>query len=923
MNIFHKVTLKTMKSTRTRTIVTIIGVILSAAMFTAVTTFCSSLLNFLMRTTIYSGGDYHLAVYDIPFSLLEELRQDENTVQTAAMQYVGYADAKNDNEYKPYFYVGAADETMLSSMPVHLTSGRLPQNDNEIILPEHYYSFGGENYSVGDTLLLGLGDREDGGFILNQYNPYEPAEEGGHEHLTVREKRAYTVVGIYERPSFENYSAPGYTALTFQSDGADSGTFSVYLKLDKVSASYIEEYIQVHGLDEYGTQVNWELLAFSGVFEFGNWGTMVYSLGTVFIFLILLGSVSLIYSAFSISVSERTRQFGLLSSVGATKRQIKSSMRFEAAVVSAIGIPLGIIVGIVGMWITFICIGGRFNTVFSSPYSVTLHVSWISILLAAVIALVTVFISAWIPCRRATRITAIDAIRQSKDIKATNKQVKTSKLTYKLFGLSGMLAKKYFKRSRKKYRATVISLTLSIILFISASSFCMYLTTSVEEGLQTANYDVRYVSDLDDMELWRDTNKVNKLLSDLSNTEGVEEVTYSVYHPDIFYALDKDLTQEYKSFLQKVSEMNRQTDFDIWGNFYYIDDASYERLVEKYNLDRAVYLDSDSPPAIVVNHESNTVYYSDSGINVANRVTYNYDIFEENASQLIFSKGSEYITGYVAFHTEVDQATGQLVEYYYPEGEEPEMDEEGNYIIADNVISRPVESYTMELGAKIPEAPLGVDSSGEYIEIIYPMRYATKMFDASSSDYKSLTVTSEVFFKSNDHEAMVKNISSVFELNDFSGNQSHFYDQKEQEEMERNFVVIVNVFSYGFIILISLIAAANVFNTISTNVSLRRRDFAMLRSVGMTRRGMNRMMNYECLLYGAKALIYGLPPSLIITFIIYRIIQDTVVTGFVLPWLQIAIAVISVFAVVGASMLYAMRKIKKDNPIDALKDENI
>ena len=150
-----------------------------------------------------------------------------------------------------------------------------------------------------------------------------------------------------------------------------------------------------------------------------------------------------------------------------------------------------------------------------------------------------------------------------------------------------------------------------------------------------------------------------------------------------------------------------------------------------------------------------------------------------------------------------------------------------------------------------------------------------------------------------------------------------FLSLEEQEEMERNFVVIVNVFSYGFIILISLIAAANVFNTISTNVSLRRRDFAMLRSVGMTRRGMNRMMNYECLLYGAKALIYGLPPSLIITFIIYRIIQDTVVTGFVLPWLQIAIAVISVFAVVGASMLYAMRKIKKDNPIDALKDENI
>ena len=201
MNIFNKVTVKTMKHNRTRTIVTIIGVILSAAMFTAVTTFCSSLMDFLARTTIYNDGNYHIAVNDISYPLLEELEQDKNTDSISTMQYVGYAVAENDNENKPYFYIGAADSEMFESMPVHLTSGRLPQNDTEIILPEHYYNFNGKSYAIGDTLILDIGERTEDGAVLNQRNPFITSEDGGNEQLTVREKRTYTVVGTYERPS--------------------------------------------------------------------------------------------------------------------------------------------------------------------------------------------------------------------------------------------------------------------------------------------------------------------------------------------------------------------------------------------------------------------------------------------------------------------------------------------------------------------------------------------------------------------------------------------------------------------------------------------------------------------------------------------------------------------------------------------------
>ena len=143
------------------------------------------------------------------------------------------------------------------------------------------------------------------------------------------------------------------------------------------------------------------------------------------------------------------------------------------------------------------------------------------------------------------------------------------------------------------------------------------------------------------------------------------------------------------------------------------------------------------------------------------------------------------------------------------------------------------------------------------------------------------------------------------------------------KEVNESLLIIIQVFAYGFVILISLISVANVFNTISTNISLRRREFAMLKSVGMTQKGFNKMMNLECLLYGAKALAFGLPVSFGVTYLIYLAITQGYSTEFYLPLKAIAIAIISVFLVVFVTMMYAMRKIKKDNPIDALKNENL
>ena len=152
---------------------------------------------------------------------------------------------------------------------------------------------------------------------------------------------------------------------------------------------------------------------------------------------------------------------------------------------------------------------------------------------------------------------------------------------------------------------------------------------------------------------------------------------------------------------------------------------------------------------------------------------------------------------------------------------------------------------------------------------------------------------------------------------------TRLYDYAERAESERALVTVINVFSYGFITLISLIAVANVFNTISTNIGLRRREFAMLKSIGLTRRGFHKMMNFECLLYGIKGLIYGIPVAVGVTYLMYRSVVQGWETKFYLPWYSVAISVGSVFLVVFATMLYSMRKINRDNPIDALRNENL
>lgn len=904
MNVLKKVTLKSLKNNRTRTTVTIIGIILSAALICAVTTFISSIQNYLLSYMIYNIGDWHGAAYGTNYETCEEITSSDKLSNSAYGQLLGYSETESSDKQKPYMYViGGEQDSFFDTMPVHLVEGSYPQNTNEIIIPEHILSENNSNYKIGNAITLSLGDRIQNGISLGQNIPYsydseENENDEAKEYIEVRETRTFTIVGIYEYPDFERADAPGYTALTVADSRFDSSDrFDVYFKMNDPSDTF--DFIKTIDPDTE-CDTNDDVLAFSGAFKYDSFFIVLRNLAIIVIGLIMLGSISLIYNAFSISVSERTKQFGLLSSIGATKRQLRNMVFFEALSVSAIGIPLGIGVGIAGIAVTLKLMSNKFSAIFNFDMPIHICVSWESIVIAVVISLVTVLISAWIPSIRATRVSAVEAIRQNMDIKIKNKPVKTSKLTYRLFGLPGVLANKHYKRNKKKYRTTVISLFMSIVLFISAASFTSYLTDSLESGFYTENYDLSFsFSENED-----DTEKINydEMLKLLKSDK---DVTGGAYTYSNFFQLEipkEYLTDEFIEYnKQNGDEKNTDNNTEnVIGCIDFVNDEEFEALLKKYSLDKDDYFNAQKPLGLAIDNHNVFDYNEKKFMSV--------DTLKGDTSKITLTIPKKY-DGYSYIEQTTDENGNEVVLY------ENENDSGDTLVVPydDTLIQS-----TLETGKTITDYPFYItNSTTVYLNIIYPY----SMLDYIIPRGLQENLNNNFYLTSDNHSASCENLKKLLQQKGIESFHSHDYAQNV--EINRNLISIIKVFSYGFIILISLIATANVFNTISTNISLRRREFAMLKSVGMTKKGFNKMMNFECLLYGSKALILGLPVSAFITYLIYKSVSEGFAAIYHLPWHAVGIAVLSVFIVVFATMMYSMNKIKKDNPIDALKNENL
>ena len=901
MNVFCKFTRKSLAKNRTRTIVTLIGIILSMTLFTAVIEGAYSCIKFLQNAEIEKDGAWQGYYSNLNKENVDELLSMKDVDKAASLSLVGWGKIDSKNDFRPYLLVKSADKGIEDLISIRLLNGRMPENSSEIILPDHLATNGKVVYEINDKISISIGKRVINNEVLSEDIGFSSNLQ---EEIIDAEEKVYTVVGFYQRldSTIEEYTCPGYTAITTDTP-SESATVFFTLKnpqkyYDFVASSPIGD----------GAVPHTDLLRLYGSVRSGNLVTVIYGFAGILCFLIAFGSISLIYNSFSISVSERTKQFGILKSVGATKKQIRFSVLYEVLFLDLIAVPIGLVVGCAGIGITFYCLRDAFSSlVIDSNVQMKLVIAPAALVIAAVICFITTLISALIPAKCAMKIHAIDAIRQTSDVKIKEKDVKTSQTTEKLFGFEGMMALKNFKRNKKRYRATIVSLFLSITLFISASSFCSYIKNAAGGVISTGiTTDISYqLSEMDENISYDD---IHSMLLSASN------ITDSFYAnvTNGFLYVDAELVDNSFFEVHTEQESYHEHPAEEFVIIYYVNDDDFRVLCEQNGLDADRYFNQDSPKALLYNEKA--IFKSEDGT----AKLYSYSLIDKfKLPCSLYAQGIKKFDGYVNMGTrEVDGK----VEYVYYQNEYMDSyweshDDDSELDSKAMILSEEEATYKhyYDVDTVIEKLPFAI--SENEIALIYPMSVQ------QAAAFEKQKVQAIFSYKSSDHKQTFSEMEKI--LSDSHLDTNMLYDVASYEEENRLLIMVINIFSYGFIILISMIAIANVFNTISTNILLRHREFAMLKSIGMAEKNFKKMMNYECTIYGLKSLLWGLPASLILTYIIFRVTGAELAMRFYIPWYSIVIAVGSVFIVVFATMLYATGKIRKDNLINALKNENI
>ena len=881
MNVLNKLTKKNLLLNKKRTIVTIIGIMLSTALVCAVAGLVTSAQQTFVNLIKNSDGDYHISLSNVPQEQQKYITQNNAVDSYYTTKELGYSEFESiQNEDKPYIYVVSMNENAFEKGAYKLTEGRMAQNENEIVIPQHLIDNGRVKINVGDKITLNVGTRElMDGSKLNQKNPYlassskeyiyqETGKAGDNEdyeeQIVDGQKKEYTVVGIMKRPNtgLEPYSAPGYTAVTYSNEGGNIGNTDK--KVSKTSNFYVtlknpKEYenvknqikntIEAETKNEIEVEVNSDLLRFEGVLSESTLGVL-YGIASVIIVIIIVSSVFVIRNSFSISVSEKTKQYGMLASVGATKKQIKRSVLLEGLYIGIIAIPLGILLGIVAiiilLWIVNLLIGDMMEGT-----EFVYNVPGMAILISVVISGITIFLSCLIPAIKASKIPPIEAIRGTDDIKIKTRKIKTSKLTKKLFGIGGVIASKNLKRNRKKYRTTVVSLVVSISIFIALSSFLTY------GQLMTSSYYT-------DLKCNIAVNGGNEALYEkIATWSGINSYSYSY-----------------------------QTSAEIDVNKYGTDFAKEE-------LENKKQIYEEDFPENVGKYEYNTL-----GLTI---VMVNNDYFKSYVKSLGMNE-KDY-SNIAILGDDMMHYLGQgksKVEHYF------------NVKAGDSMeVTMDDEQKQIKISKITTERPMGYEScytEGGYLFVSEDYPVVTK--DRSELNSGNLCIDaqkpSEIENKLTDLKKESEEFENIMVTN-----------LAEYAEQQKRIIILVSIFLYGFIAVITLIGVTNIFNTITTNMILRSKEFANLKSIGMTTKEFNKMIKLESIMYGAKSLLIGIPIGLLGSYEIFKSFTNSIDFGFIVPWQAIIISVIFVFIIVGLTMKYSLNKINKQNIVETIRQDNI
>lgn len=848
MSILNDLTIKNLKLNKKRTIVTIVGIILSTALMVGIGLLFSSFQDYMIRETISYNGKYEAEYGDVSLDKLNSI--DKKDFSYFYQKPIGFSKFDSANEYKPYIYISSVDKEYFNEL--HLISGRFAENDSELVISNHINTNGGASYKIGDIITLKYGER-----VVEGVNTLANNEYYEEETLNIVGEKTYTIVGIVERSNFEDYSASGYSTFTLDMNDKD-GIVNVFVMFNnkKKIIKQSEDLAKKLGYNN-AISYNSTLLALYGESTYGNIMKSMITMIVIMLSLVSIGCIVVIYNSFAISVMERKKEFGLLSSIGATKKQLSYTVFFEALIEGIIGIILGICGAYIGIGTVILIINNLIGDILVLKLNLVTNI--VFIIIPVIFMILVIFISALVPSRRAAKVSPIEAIRQNDDIKINKKKIKTGKLVNKLFGIEGEIALKNIKRNKKKYRVTIVSLFISIVLFISFSSYMNYTidTASSVMGEVPYDYQISYFGDDNDIDA------LDKISEIIKSNDVKEYVSYSASNLSIIgnYIYSDEYLDFYKSAygddgIKALTNLKYQ-----YISIYILDDISYNKYKELIGLDK------DS--VILLNKFKGVSYGNNKRVNYDIPVINNGDI---NIKICNFDDNDEDV--------DTTKYCNKKIDNIFITNKSFDLIEEFSYM----------SDFKLIVNKKLYD---NISDSGTH--------------------YTQYNIISD---NTDNIDKLTKELDKYDNVN--------YTNVKESMKQANNMILVVKILMYGFIGLITLIGVTSVFNTISTSMALRKREFAVLRSIGLTRKGFNKILFFESLFFGLKSLIYAIPVSLGVTIIIHYALADMMsINSIVIPWKAIIISIVSVFVIVLLTMMYSTSKIKKHNIIEQIREENI
>lgn len=948
MNLMKTLTLKNLKLNRKRTIVTIVGIILATALLSALVTLVSSFQYSMIKYQKQKDGDFHVKFSNVKMSELSEFKNNRNIESTFETMGMGFAKLDGcKNEDKPYAYVMATDEAGFERGCFKLIEGRMAKNEDEIVIPRHLKTNGRIDIKVGDEITLDIGKRYDSNTesVISENCAYEHDAET----LTDTVTKHYKVVGIMERPGYgmEDYSAAGYTFVTNSDELAaiDNGTKSEASEADTtltVYSRYTQKALRnknavtadIIGVDEklfekannssvemsaeesdrflkemekakYDIYINGYLISYECVFPIDGSFKALFTVAAVVALIIILTSVYCIKNSFNISITEKIRQYGMLASVGATRRQIKSSVKTEAAMLGVIGIPVGTMSGILASLILVNVV----NALSAGWLNVALsfHTSLPALILAVILSIATIYFSATGSARRAAKVTPLEAIRNTKEIKIKSAKLKTPAIIGRIWGIGGVISYKNIKRNNKKYRTTVTSIVICSVTFIVISYFMSVAFSMVGMSYASTDYNIGI-----NMSCKKDID-IEKLSKLVSGIEGVDD-----YLVGAGYDFDVDkpkYTKEYGEYCRQLYDDSE----DVSQMFLItvLDDKSYDKYASDAGIKNA------AAGAILVNKGTFDVYNENSSKYVKKEM----ELYKYKAGDIIECGYNVYDDASSDDNAAEGDTESSTDDNNAVEGDTESGTEDNSGYVDEETINNGVrKTVDVTIAGVTDKVPIGYKGYSNTLLFMNPKGFESLWGDGKNgNEIKPGYASYSAYVVAENADEYQDTFEKETEENpEYS--QISFYVSNLDKQMrdEKSLFTLLGVFAYGLIVVIALIGITNIINTLSTGMELRSREFATLRSIGMTDKQFVGMVRLESVFISVKALVIGVPLGILISYLLCVMMNrmdDAII--YEPPYKAIILCILVVIMLIYAIMKLSMTKLRHNNIIETIKNENL